>query len=137
MGGSRTQTLTDSGFSIIELTIVVFIIGVLVAVAMPVFWANIASAKKRTCFANQRTIDGAISTWSADNAAPVSVLAGTVNAAHPLITESLIRAPHCPSAPAPADNSNPDPATGAYSLDASANLAPCPWGTFGAHGHYY
>jgi len=136
MGGSRTQALTDAGFSLIELTIVVFIIGVLVAVAMPVFWANIASAKKRTCFANQRTIDAAVSTWSAGSAAPLSSLEGIVNEGHPLITESLIRAPHCPSAPAPADYDNPDAATGAYSLDASANLAPCPWGTFGAHGNY-
>ena len=136
MSGSRRQPRTDAGFSIVELAIVVFIIGVLVAVAMPVFWANVATVKKKTCFANQRTIDAAVSTWSATNASPVTALQGVVDGDHPLITAALIRAPHCPSAPAPADYDNPDSSTGAYSLDASGNLAPCPWGSFGPHGTY-
>jgi type IV pilus assembly protein PilA len=64
----------EEGFTLVELMVVVLIIGILVAIAIPVFNAARANAEQRTCFANQRTIDGAIQQWMAGD--PGRVLTG-------------------------------------------------------------
>ena len=121
----------------VEIMIVVLIIGVLVAMAAPIFYASLANVKQKTCFSNQRTIDGSVSSWSASNASPISTLEGIVNASHPLIEdETLKTAPYCPAAPTPVDAENPDPAHGAYSLDASGSVVACTFGMLGPHGSY-
>jgi len=57
----------EEGFTLVELMVVVLIIGILVAVAVPVFNAASDNARKKSCFANQRTIDGAVQQYLADN----------------------------------------------------------------------
>ncbi len=47
---------SKKGFTLVELMIVVVIMAILVAVAVPIYTAVTANAKRKTCLANQREI---------------------------------------------------------------------------------
>lgn len=126
----------DDGFSLVELMVVVLIIGVLVAIAIPVYAASRNRAEQRTCFSNQRIVEGAAQTYSSDHDEDVSALAGVVTGGHPLVEAYIFhQPPRCPSSPEPADPATADEAHGAYTLDDEGNVAPCTFGT-PAHGAY-
>src|SRR5947209_11570644 len=55
------------GFTLIELMIVIAIIGVLAAIAVPNFRAARERANTRACYANQKTIAGALEMYNLDN----------------------------------------------------------------------
>ncbi len=57
----------SKGFTLVELTVVLLIIGILVAIAIPVYGATQRNAKEKACRANIRTIEGAVQQYAADN----------------------------------------------------------------------
>mgnify|MGYP001156506909 FL=1 len=56
----------NKGFTLVELMVVVVILGILVAIAVPVYNSVTGTAEANACKANQRTIESAIMQWYAD-----------------------------------------------------------------------
>jgi len=63
----RKLMTSRKGFTLIELMIVILIIAILVAIAVPVYLNSKSNAEKRTCQANQRTVDGAVQSYQAND----------------------------------------------------------------------
>ncbi len=74
----RTRRLARQGFTLIELMIVIAIIGVLAAIAVPNFQAARQRANVRACYANQKTIAGAIEMYNLDFNQSLTTLDGTL-----------------------------------------------------------
>jgi prepilin-type N-terminal cleavage/methylation domain-containing protein len=56
-----------SGFTLVEIMIVVAIIGLLAAIAIPNFVKARTTAQKNACIANLKQIDGAKEQWALEN----------------------------------------------------------------------
>ena len=63
----RIKPTSKSGFTLVEIMIVVAIIGLLAAIAIPNFVRARTTSQQNACINNLRQIDGAIQPWALEN----------------------------------------------------------------------
>ena len=80
------KMMNKKGFTLVELMIVVVILGILVAIAVPIFSAVTKNAKKKACLSNIRIIEGNLSSFltTGNNGEPF----GTAAAATAKLTDA-------------------------------------------------
>ena len=91
------RTNNQKGFTLVELMVVVVIIGILVAVAVPVYNSVTTKAERSAVMGTLRTIDGAIMSYYASKADTDPDLTSSATGITELVTANYLAAP--PSGP--------------------------------------
>jgi prepilin-type N-terminal cleavage/methylation domain-containing protein len=92
------KTSRKAGFTLVEIMIVVAIIGLLAAIAIPNFIKARATSQQNACINNLRQIDGAINEWALESGQSTTATIGgvaTISAYIKLNSASSV--PGCPA----------------------------------------
>ena len=90
-----TMKMNRKGFTLIEIMIVVAIIGIVAAIAMPNFTKSHKQSRANSCIANMKQIFGASERWKLAGNTGVPTIANLIDAA-----DGYIRANNAPACPA-------------------------------------
>jgi type IV pilus assembly protein PilA len=90
---NRYERREDAGFTLIELLVVMIIIGILAAIAIPIFLNQRRSAYRTTAISDMRAAAGTVESYAAGNSGSYAGLDGATETSPILVGEGLRTTP--------------------------------------------